>query len=40
MLDVNTFLLLIKLLPVSMRKYRHHQGVYLYTKVTKSVEVH
>jgi hypothetical protein len=36
--DVNAFLFLITLLHVSKHKH-HHQGISLFTKVTKSVKV-
>jgi hypothetical protein len=38
MLGVNTFLLLITLLHVSMHKY-HYQGFSMYAEVTKSIGV-
>ena len=37
--NVIIFPLIITLLHVSLCKHPHHQGVYLYTKVTTSVEV-
>jgi hypothetical protein len=36
---VNTFLLPVTLLHVSMNKHHHYQGISLYFEVTKSIEV-